>query len=87
MARASRSGPSREERRASAKAALERFWGGSNGGNEAWGELLTALNDLGLDEQDRAFLALNLPIPETTGGTTAARIARARQCLELMGVA
>lgn len=71
-------------RRSAGIAALERFWGRSNGGQEAYAALEARLQEIPLTKDDLAHLARNLPVPESAHGTTAAKITRARQCLELL---
>jgi len=73
------------DRHAEAIAAIEHFWGQTSGGHKDWEALYETLVALKLPQDELRRLRRGLPIPESPG-TTAARIARAGQCLdELIG--
>lgn len=71
-------------KRDEARDRLGQFWARSNGGDAAFAELSEGLVALKLSQSDRDFLRTNLPITATGTGTTHAKIARARQCLDLL---
>ncbi len=64
---------------ASARAALEKFWGDSNGGAYAWGVCFSAIKSLNLKTKDLERLRLRLP---NTTGTTSLRVEILNQMLQ-----
>ena len=66
---------------ARARAAIEHFWSATSGGHADYAVLQGKLEALKLTDKELERLRAGLPIPETQG-TTAAKIARARQCIE-----
>jgi hypothetical protein len=79
-----RKGSPRDGSLAAAKVALEHFWGRTNGGNDAWSSCHGALKALNLNAKELRRLRLELPVPESSSGTTAVKIARCARMLELM---
>ena len=76
---------SKQTKHEQARDILQAFWGASNGGDIAYTAMQDGLKALKLSRKKLIILRVGLTIPEGSG-TTAVRLKRAGQCLELLEI-